>query len=76
MGARFAKLGHVLGGLFGSGGHTRIDEMYDELCVNWKQGDRIIDIIGFSRGAALAVHFANKIGKEGVKLVDGSVEKV
>ena len=76
VGTRFGQLGHVLGGLFGSGGHTRIDEMYDELCDNWKQGDHIIDIIGFSRGAALAVHFANKIGKEGVKLADGSVEKV
>ena len=76
VGTRFGKLGHVLGGLFGTGGHTRIDEMYDELCDNWKQGDHIVDIIGFSRGAALAVHFANKIGKEGVKLADGSVEKV
>jgi hypothetical protein len=75
VGTRFGKLGHVLGGLFGSGGHTRIDEMYDELCDNWKQGDHIIDIIGFSRGAALAVHFANKIGKQGIKLDDDSFEK-
>ena len=76
VGTRFGKLGHLLGGLFGSGGHTRIDEMYDELCDNWQQGDHIIDIIGFSRGAALAVHFANKIGKEGIKLDNGNVEKV
>ena len=76
VGTRLGKLGHVLGGLLGSGGHTRIQEMYDEFCDNWKQGDHIIDIIGFSRGAALAVHFANKIGKEGVKLADGRVEKV
>ena len=48
VGTRFGKLGHVLGGLFGSGGHTRIKEMYDELCDNWEQGDHIIDIIGFS----------------------------
>lgn len=29
------------------------------------QGDRTIDIIGFSRGAALALHFANKVYNEG-----------
>ncbi len=29
-------------------------------------GDREIDIVGFSRGAALAVHFANVVGDSGV----------
>jgi hypothetical protein len=76
VGTRFGKLGHVLGGLFGSGGRSRIEEMYEELCENWEQGDRDIDIIGFSRGAALAVHFANEIGDKGVKLSTGQVEKV
>jgi len=76
VGTRFGKLGHILGGLFGSGGRTRISEMYDELCDNWEQGDKVIDIVGFSRGAALAVHFANKLGEEGVKLSKGHVEKV
>jgi hypothetical protein len=75
VGTRFGKIGHVLGGLFGSGGRVRIDEMYDEFCDNWEQGDHEIDIVGFSRGAALAVHFANKLGEDGVKLSDGSVEK-
>ena len=75
VGTRYGKVGEVFGGLFGSGGRTRISEMYDELCQNWKQGDHVIDIIGFSRGAALAVHFANKIGKEGIKLADGHFER-
>lgn len=75
VGTRFGKLGHALGGLFGSGGRTRIEEMYEELCENWEHGDRVIDIIGFSRGAALAVHFANVIGEKGVKLSDGKVEQ-
>ncbi len=74
VGTRFGKLGHLLGGLFGSGGHTRIEEMYEELCENWERGDREIDVIGFSRGAALAVHFANEIGQKGIKLSNGSVE--
>lgn len=42
VGTRFGKLGHVLGGLFGSGGRTRIDEMYEDLCENWEQGDQVI----------------------------------
>ena len=75
VGTRFGKVGALLGGLFGTGGRTRIDEMYDELCENWEKGDREIDIIGFSRGAALAVHFANKLGKEGIKLSDGETQK-
>jgi hypothetical protein len=49
--------------------------MYDELCENWEEGDHQIDIIGFSRGAALAVHFANEIGEKGVKLSNGEVAR-
>lgn len=74
IGTRFGKLGRVLGGLLGSGGHSRIEEMYEELCENWEQGDQVIDIIGFSRGAALAVHFANEIGEKGVKLSSGKAQ--
>ena len=71
VGTRWGAVGRVLGGLFGMGGRTRIDEMYDDLCENWQEGDHEIDIIGFSRGAALALHFANKIADEGVQLADG-----
>lgn len=66
VGTRLGAVGQVLGGLFGSGGRTRIEEMYDTLCENFAQGDRQIDIIGYSRGAALAVHFANKVFKQGI----------
>lgn len=75
VGTRFGRVGHVLGGLFGSGGRSRIEEMYDELSENWEQGDTDIDIIGFSRGAALAVHFANEIGEKGIVLSDGQQVK-
>ena len=74
VGTRWGSAGRVLGGLFGTGGRTRIDEMYDDLCENWAGGDNDIDIIGFSRGAALALHFANKIAKEGVKLENDATE--
>lgn len=76
VGTRWGSLGRVLGGLFGTGGRSRIDEMYEDLCENWQEGDRDIDIVGFSRGAALALHFANKIAKEGIQKKDGSTEKV
>jgi hypothetical protein len=66
VGTRLGAVGQVLGGLFGSGGRTRIEEMYDTLSENFTQGDQQIDIIGYSRGAALAVHFANKIAKQGI----------
>ena len=73
VGTRFGVLGHILGGLFGSGGRSRIHEMYDELKDNWQQGDHVIDIIGFSRGAALAVHFSNVLTHCGLKLDDKSI---
>lgn len=70
VGTRMGAVGRVLGGLFGSGGRSRIQEMYEALCENWRQGDRDIDIVGFSRGAALALHFANKIAKDGIAGTD------
>ena len=67
VGTRFGALGLALGGAFGAGGQTRIEEMYASLVANWKRGDQVIDIIGFSRGAALAVHFSNVIAQEGIR---------
>lgn len=73
VGTRFGTLGKVFGGVFGMGGKTRIEEMYEKLVNHWNAGDHEIDIIGFSRGAALAVHFANLIAKHGVKYNDHHV---
>jgi hypothetical protein len=56
-----------VGGVFGAGGQTRIEEMYEKLIANWQRNDQTIDIIGFSRGAALAVHFSNVITNVGIK---------
>jgi hypothetical protein len=66
-GTRFGKVGKVLGGATGLGGFHRVREAYDELCANWNAGDTIIDIVGFSRGAALAMDFANKIIDDGIR---------
>lgn len=73
VGTRFGSIGRMLGGIFGVGGRSRTEEMYEALQSNWQQGDHTIDIIGFSRGAALAVHFANVIAEAGIKLNDGQV---
>lgn len=67
VGTRFGKLGHFIGGLTGAGSFQRIDEGYQALCENWQKGDKVIDIVGFSRGAALALDFANRIAGRGIQ---------
>jgi uncharacterized protein (DUF2235 family) len=66
VGTRFGPFGKLIGGMSGAGGRERIEEGLEALIENFQNGDTTIDIVGFSRGAALAVHFANQIAK-GVK---------
>ena len=61
VGTRYSIFGAALGGFSGAGGHARVDEALDQLEDNFEKGDNIIDIIGFSRGSALALEFANQI---------------
>lgn len=72
VGTRFGLMGRFFGGVFGAGGKTRIHEMHDHLVRNWKAGDHVIDIIGFSRGAALAVHFTNVLKATGIDGTGGT----
>jgi uncharacterized protein (DUF2235 family) len=74
VGTKHGTLGKLLGGAFGVGGHERIEEGKRDIARQFAAGDRDIDIVGFSRGAALAVDFANVIGDDGVK-VNGVTEK-
>ncbi|MBM4309920.1 MAG: hypothetical protein FJ119_03090, partial [Deltaproteobacteria bacterium] len=60
-----------IGGLFGAGGKSRLNEMYKQLVNIYHTKDSTgenqkIDIIGFSRGAALALAFANMLDEKGV----------
>jgi len=48
----------------GIGGHHRVREAMDRLEHNIGGGDATVDITGFSRGAALAISFANEIAKK------------
>jgi RHS repeat-associated protein len=59
-------LNFIPGGLTGFGGQFRLDSMYHDLSRQYNAGDRNIDIFGFSRGAALAIAFANLIGEKGI----------
>ena len=75
VGTRFSFFLKIAGGAFGAGGKQRIREMYDEACVNYSKGDKNIDVIRFSRGAALAIHFCNVLAKKGLELESGKTEK-
>jgi uncharacterized protein (DUF2235 family) len=60
------KAAHTLAGdkvaeAFGFGGHHRIRKALDRMEKNLTAGDPNVDVIGFSRGAALAVAFANEV---------------
>jgi uncharacterized protein (DUF2235 family) len=63
VGTRFGAIGHAIGGMTGAGGRTRIDEALDALAASLDDGDDTVDVVGFSRGAALALHFCNQVEK-------------
>src|SRR5215510_146638 len=72
VGTHVSFLGRLAGGLFGAGEGTKVDEAYgyfkDAFAV-----DPVIDIVGFSRGAATALDFANRVYKARVKDGTGRV---
>lgn len=66
VGTRLGVPGRIVGGFFGAGGRTRVQEMVASFAKNWERNateDRTVDVIGFSRGAALALHFCNQLAK-------------
>ncbi len=54
VGSRFGIIGKLVGGLTGAGAEQRILEHFQALKQNFARGDTEIDIIGYSRGAAIA----------------------
>jgi len=46
---------------FGFGGHRRVRQALERLEHNIDAGDAVVDVCGFSRGAALALSFANEV---------------
>ena len=73
VGTRLGLLGRIAGGFFGAGGFSRLNAMYRSLCENYAAGHTRINLVGFSRGAALALDFANLIAKRGIKDANGRV---
>jgi len=71
VGTRKGHFGKIIGGLTGAGGRTRIKEMLKQFEENFQAGDEDIDIIGFSRGAALALHFSNFLASHTFKTESG-----
>src|SRR5580704_14363475 len=67
VGTRFDLAGKALGGVFGLGELPRIDEAYDRLCQAWAAGDHIIDVVGFSRGAATTLDFCHRVLEDGIR---------
>lgn len=68
IGTRFGGLGKVIGGMFGAGELSRLDEAYEQLCRNWVvNNDHVIDIVGFSRGAATSLDFCHVIQDRGIR---------
>lgn len=67
VGTRYDLIGRALGGVFGLGVFARILEAYDHLCRQWLAGDRIIDVVGFSRGAATTLDFCHHVLTNGIR---------
>jgi len=63
-GTRHGTLGKWFGGALGAGGRDRIDEARKAVAARFAEGDETIDVVGFSRGAALALHFTNVLAGE------------
>jgi uncharacterized protein (DUF2235 family) len=55
------RIGDAAAQAFGLGGHKRVRQALDRLENNQAAEDTAIHIVGFSRGAALALSFANEI---------------
>lgn len=63
VGTRFGFIGRLLGGGLGLGGQRRVDGAYEDLVETLQPGEPI-DVIGFSRGSALALDFVNEIARK------------
>ena len=61
VGTKWGFIGKAFGGAFGIGGWSRVNDARKHLEQHWRSEP--IVIVGFSRGAALALDFANEISQ-------------
>jgi uncharacterized protein (DUF2235 family) len=59
VGTKFGIVGKIIGGVTGAGGWGRVAEARHHLERRWR-GEPVV-VVGFSRGAALALDFCNEI---------------
>ena len=64
VGTRKGTLGKFIGGITGVGAEKRIEEQFEILLRNFAQGKTTIDIVGYSRGAAIARMFVHKLEED------------
>jgi uncharacterized protein (DUF2235 family) len=65
IGTRFGEFGRILGGVTGAGGRDRVKDAVEAYDRNRANGDTVVDVVGFSRGSALALEFVNKVCRKG-----------
>ncbi len=64
VGTRYGMIGKLIGGLTGAGAERRIDEQFEALGRNFASGDTTIDVVGYSRGAAISRMFVHRIARD------------
>lgn len=65
IGTRWGRLGQALGGLTGLGGRRRVKTALGVFQAHLEEtGDEFVDVVGFSRGAALALQLVNALNDE------------
>ncbi|MES9928750.1 MAG: DUF2235 domain-containing protein [Candidatus Thiodiazotropha sp. 6PDIVS] len=72
VGTRYGFIGKIIGGATGAGAQKRIEEHFQALKENFANGDETIDIVGYSRGAAISRMFVHYIDHHFDNLVDKS----
>ena len=72
VGTRFGLIGKIVGGLTGAGAEQRITEQFATLKQNYAAGDTDIDVVGYSRGAAIARMFVQRIERDFDSLIDSA----
>jgi uncharacterized protein (DUF2235 family) len=75
VGTRLWLIGKIFGGAFGIGGQQRLLEAMKALRRRFAEGDHVIDVVGFSRGAALALAFSNRVAAH-VRGPDGKPARI
>ena len=76
VGSSMSIIDRIFGMIFGLGALKIVDNALRKLKDNYNRGDKAIDIIGYSRGAAIARVFADRTFRDYKQLVDDNGQKL